>query len=218
MQRVNDARREMDLVWTGEKLWNSYLCGLEMPDSYLELNALKQAVESKYALRLSTSADFVALSEDMQAMLGKTVSPSTLKRLWGYVSMEVKPRKWTLDVLAQYSGFANYRAFLSDFKAGRQPSSSYFNVDHIDSSKLKKGARISLGWKPDRELGLEYLGDMRYRVLESRNSLLREGDEFEAVTIMKGFPLYLAGVWRDGAWTDPYVAGRDGGIIFLKKQ
>jgi hypothetical protein len=189
-----------------------------MTETNLEISALKQAVERCYALRLCTSADFVALSEDMQARLGKTVSPSTLKRLWGYVSMEVKPRKWTLDVLAQYAGFADYRAFLGDLKAGKQPSSSYFNVDHIDSSKLKEGARITLGWKPDRELALEYQGNMRYKVLESRNSLLQAGDEFEAVTIMKGFPLYLAGVWRDDAWTDPYVAGRDGGIIFLKKQ
>ena len=189
-----------------------------MAESNLELSALRQAVERRYALRLATSADFAALSEDMQAKLGKNVSPSTLKRLWGYVSMDVKPRRWTLDVMAQYAGFEDYRAFLGDLRRGGESPSDFFNVDHIDSSKLKAGTILTIGWRPDRELLLEYLGNAHYRVMESRNSLLQAGDEFEAVTIMKGFPIYLAGVWRDGVLTDPYVAGRDGGIILLKIQ
>ena len=189
-----------------------------MGESSYEFAALRQAVERCYALRLSTSADFASLSDDILVKLGVTISPSTLKRLWGYVNMNVKPRKWTLDVLSRYAGFEDWRSFLGSVHSSSSPPSSYFNVEMVDSSKLEKGSMVSIGWLPDRELELEFLGGTRFKVIASRNSLLREGDEFDALTIMKGFPLFLGGVWRDGAWTDPYVAGRDGGIMFLKKR
>ncbi|MBP5487456.1 MAG: hypothetical protein J6Y06_07515 [Bacteroidales bacterium] len=180
-------------------------------ESTLEFVFLKQAVERKYANRLATTADFVRLSEEMNDQ----VSPSTLKRLWGYVGMQVEPRQSTLDALASYSGFRDYRAFLEDLKSSKMASSGYFNAARLDAATLQVGDTFKIGWRPDRIVTLLYVGDNRFRVVNSEHSKLQAGDEFEAATIMKGFPLILPEITRKGEKTSSYIAGRDGGIVFI---
>ena len=74
-----------------------------------------------------------------------------------------------------------------------------------------------IGWRPDRQVTLSYLGNSTFKVVESVNSMLRIGDQFEISSIMKGYPLALSGILRDGIKTDPYVAGLDGGIAYIQK-
>ncbi|MBQ5944545.1 MAG: hypothetical protein IJL61_07525 [Bacteroidales bacterium] len=183
-----------------------------MKTEQLELIFLRQAVEQKAAMRLATSADFAHLSEEMD----ERVSASTLKRIWGYVGMIVEPRRSTLDALARYAGFRDYRAFHEDLLSSKMASSGYFNADRLDSSSLQEGDIVSIGWRPDRVVTLKYLGDRRFVVVSSSNSKLMEGDEFEARSIVKGFPLVLPEVVRNGEKTSSFIAGRDGGIVFIK--
>lgn len=181
-------------------------------DSQLELAFLKQAVEKKYGNHLTTTAAFVLLSEEMD----ERVSPSTLKRIWGYVGMKVEPRKTTLDLLARYAGFRDYRAFCEDLQSSQMASSGYFNASRLDASSLQAGDVFSIGWRPDRILTLRYLGEHLFRVEASVHSKLQEGDEFEASSIVKGFPLILPKVIREGKDLPSFIAGRDGGIVFIK--
>ena len=185
-----------------------------MTDStQLEIIFLKQAVEKQFARRLSTTADFVALSEDME----EKVSPYTLKRLWGYVGMQVTPRTITLDVLSRYVGFRDWRAFRAALQTSSFSSSGYFNSERIDSGTLQKGDVFQIGWRPDRVVTLEYKGEQTFRVIGSENSKLEVGDEFCASSIVKGFPLVLPEIRRGNETTPSYIAGRDGGIVFIKK-
>ena len=179
----------------------------------LEIQFLKQAVEKKFARRLATSADFASLSED----LAESLSTSTIKRIWGYVGMQVTPRTYTLDVLSRYVGFRDWRAFRAELKDSSFSSSGYFNAERIDSDSLQAGDSFQIGWHPDRIVTLEYLGNHSFRVLASENSKLQAGDEFQAASIVKGFPLILPEILRDGKKTPSYIAGREGGIVFIKK-
>lgn len=190
---------------------NTKLNALLMKD--LQLTFLRRAVERKFDKRLSTTADFTALSEEMD----ERVSPSTIKRLWGYVGMHVTPRMYTLDVLAKYAGFDSYKDFCDSLRSTDLRSSEFFQTDRIDSAQLSAGDKVSIGWQPDRFVTMEYIGDNHFKILEADNSKLQPGDIFEAITIMKGIPLYISGIERDGKRSDPYVAGRDGGIVFVKK-
>lgn len=185
----------------------------------LELTLLRHSVSQKFGRKISTSADFSLLSEEIEMSVNEMCSTSTLKRLWGYVSETVsEPRRSTLDILSRYAGFRDYKAFSDNLRESSLISSAFFHQDHIDSSILQKGDRVTIGWKPDRVVSLEYLGGDRYKVISSENSILCANDEFEATTIIKGFPLYLSGIFRDGKKTDPYVAGRDGGIVIINNH
>ena len=185
-----------------------------MADEQLEFGFLKRAVEIKFDRRLSTTSDFTALSEEME----ERISPSTLKRLWGYVGMVVTPRRSTLDALSQFVGYKDYRAFCSSLRESSFSSSSYFNAERLDAETLQPGDRFQIGWRPDRIVSLEYQGSNRFAVLNSINSKLQEGDVFEANSIIKGFPLVLPWILRNGEKTPSYIAGRDGGIIVIRKD
>lgn len=181
-------------------------------DTQLEIAFLKQAVERKFGSCPATTSAFVRLSEEME----EPVSPSTLKRLWGYVGMRVEPRKGTLDLLARYAGFRDYRAFCEDLQSSQMASSGYFNASRLDASSLQTGDTFSIGWRPNRIMTLKYLGARRFRVIASDHSKLEVGDEFELSSIVKGFPLILPEVIRDGKRLPTFIAGRDGGIVFIK--
>jgi hypothetical protein len=60
-----------------------------------------------------TNQDFVALSEKIQDKTGAAVSHVTLKRIWGKVKYQSLPNTHTLNTLAQFVGYENWRSFVS---------------------------------------------------------------------------------------------------------
>ncbi|MBC7890940.1 MAG: hypothetical protein H7Y12_01890 [Sphingobacteriaceae bacterium] len=61
--------------------------------------------------RMWSHADFVALSEKIFGSTGVQLSHTTLKRIWGRVRYESAPTLATLNALAQFAGYENWRAF-----------------------------------------------------------------------------------------------------------
>jgi hypothetical protein len=66
--------------------------------------------------------DFEALSERIFKETKVSLSVSTLKRVWGKVRYEGSPNIATLNALAQFAGYENWRAFTSNGFATPSPS------------------------------------------------------------------------------------------------
>ncbi|MEK6477263.1 hypothetical protein WJR50_07005 [Catalinimonas sp. 4WD22] len=60
-----------------------------------------------------TNQDFLHLSEMILEATGVSLSSTTLKRLWGKVRYNSAPNVTTLNVLAQFAGYADWRTFKS---------------------------------------------------------------------------------------------------------
>lgn len=78
------------------------------------LEKAKKLVETQSGWGASndwTNADFIALGEKIQQQTGISISHVTLKRLWGKVKYNSLPNTHTLDTLAQYTGYENWRQF-----------------------------------------------------------------------------------------------------------
>lgn len=58
-----------------------------------------------------TTNDFKALSEKIHAATGTHLSVATLKRLWGTIDYKSSPTATTLNALAQFVGYENWRAY-----------------------------------------------------------------------------------------------------------
>ncbi|OAV43409.1 hypothetical protein [Lewinella sp. 4G2] len=58
-----------------------------------------------------TNKDFQDLSENIAEATAVTLSPTTLKRVWGRVAYASQPSTTTLDALANYAGFDHWRAY-----------------------------------------------------------------------------------------------------------
>lgn len=181
-----------------------------------EIKELIHNVESRYGKRLNTSTDFDEFSLYLEKNNFGTISPSTLKRLWGYVNDIRRPRISTLDTLSIFLGHETFEAFVKDMKTSFKYNSSFFSANQVVSADLSEGTELMIGWAPDRLLRLRYLGDSFYEVTESVNSKIEVGDRFMTGCFFKEIPLYLPYILREGEQTSPFIAGRNGGLSCLK--
>lgn len=180
-----------------------------------EINELLSLVEKKYEKSLSTTTDFEEFSFHLDKQSKIKISVSTLKRLWGYVNDKHKPRIHTLDQLSVYVGFQHFSAFCNYLKTNKTYNSSFFSATQIQTKELTVGSKLEIGWAPNRYIKLLYIGDMRFEVLESRNSKLLPGDKFETVTFFASQPLSLAYIERENKQTLPFIGGQNGGLTLL---
>lgn len=78
------------------------------------LHKCKNLVQAKLGWEESgswTNHDFQVLSEKIQETTGVNLSVATLKRIWGKVKYDSKPTITTLNTLAQFTGYENWRTF-----------------------------------------------------------------------------------------------------------
>lgn len=74
----------------------------------------KQKIEAKLGLPIRYPKDCDALAESIYTNCHKNISPSTLKRLFGFVKNIKQPHLHTLDVVANYVGYAHWGELLQD--------------------------------------------------------------------------------------------------------
>ena len=181
-----------------------------------EIVELLAQVERQFGRKISTPSDYYELS--MELLEKKcSVSTATLKRLWGYVADVHQPREKTLDALACYIGQGNFEQFCSYLKTSTDYDSSSFLTKLLSISGLNAGERIEIGWAPNRVVKLEYVGNAIFKVLESHNSKLQEGDCFQTGGFVMGQPLIVPYILRNGKHTPAYIAGKNGGLTLLKR-
>ncbi len=76
--------------------------------------SLRNAIEETIGRKLRTPKDFDFLAESIFEKLHQRISPTTLKRLWGYLhDTSSSPRPSTLDLLAQFIDYPSYADFTS---------------------------------------------------------------------------------------------------------
>ena len=181
-----------------------------------ELAYLLKKVEERYGRSVNTSTDFESLSVVIERETGEFISASTLKRLWGYVTLQPSPRVATLDVLARFTGAASFAAFCKALKTDPSFESGFFTARFVVSDELKEGDMVTIGWAPNRLVKLLYLGGSAYRVISSENAKLMVGDEFSVSQFMLGYPMFVDRILRGEEYTPSYVAGKTEGINYLE--
>ena len=75
------------------------------------IDRLREAIETECGRKMRTPKDYDFLAEAIFEKLHQSISPTTLKRLWGYLSESSTPRTSTLDILAQFVNYANWQTF-----------------------------------------------------------------------------------------------------------
>ena len=132
------------------------------------------------------------------------------------MSLNTVPRKTTLDILSRFIGNRDYETFRISLSNDPQFSSRFFSAKTVTTSELKAGDRLRIGWPANRIVTLNYLGDDLFEVDTSVNASLVKGDRFRQVSFMKGYPLYLSRILRDGDYTPAYVAGMNSGLNLIE--
>ena len=87
-----------------------------MSDKEQAIIKLREAVEAKIGNKPETNRDFENLSNTICDELHDRISPTTLKRIWGYLSEAVTPRHYTLNQLSRFVGYTDWDAFCATLK------------------------------------------------------------------------------------------------------
>jgi hypothetical protein len=86
-----------------------------------------------------TNSDFLKLSEIIYEKTSVRLSSATLKRIWGKVRYENKPTITTLNTLAQYVNYADWRAFKQSLAAMKDLETAFDSIqeNHTVPTTLK---------------------------------------------------------------------------------
>lgn len=179
------------------------------------LNALIiKEIEEKFGTPIKYPKDCESLSNSIQLNCNKLISVSTLKRLMGFVKQVEQPHKHTLDVIANYIGYKDWEDAIRFTE--NKDNSSFFQLEGIDVTTLKKGNKIEFTYEPKRLVVLSYLGDNKFKVKESTNSKLQKDDLITFTYIALNHPLISNEVIRNGNSLGKFTAGKVNGITSIK--
>ena len=175
---------------------------------------IKKQVEEKTGHEIRYPRDCAMLAEKIYAKCNCRISPSTLRRLFGFDKSKNAPRDYTLDIIAQYIGYSSWAAVLKSLNA--EDDKPVKEISEIKVSALKRGEKFELGYKPNASLSIEYIGQTKFKVLSANNSRLNTGDIFKANLIAKHRPMFVLEV--EGRFQDEkIIEGKVSGITHIKK-
>lgn len=172
-------------------------------------------IETALGKPMQTPKDFEYLRECIYARLHVFVSRTTLMRLWGYVEGHVSPRKNTLNLISQFLGYQSWEDYEQNAMLPKDQQSSPVMGRRLSvKDSLCIGNKLRLTWQPERVCDIEYLGDLKFRVIASKNTRLHEGDTFECSLIVEGEPLYLDNLRQGNHLSIAYVCGKKSGVRY----
>lgn len=85
------------------------------------LARLRELIEGVVERKMKTPKDFEFLSECIFDKFHEKISPTTLKRIWGYLSESTTPRTSTLNILSNFAGYANWEDFCEEKPTEKEP-------------------------------------------------------------------------------------------------
>ena len=99
-----------------------------------EITELKKRIETSVKRKMKTPTDFIFLSGAVFERTRETMSPTTLKRLWGYIDGADQTRNSTLEILSRFLGFSNWDSFVAEI--GKESGSDEVLSPHIRAEEL----------------------------------------------------------------------------------
>lgn len=173
---------------------------------------ITELLREKSGVEIRLSRDCEQLALDIESATGEHIGVNTMKRLLGFIADEREPRISTLDVIARYLGYAHWDALrLMDEHCS---NSAFDDRDEYLACYLVVDQQVLITYPPKRRVTIVNLGDNRFRVVKSENSKLLVGDLLTLTHIVRGFPLLVSEVIRDGQNLGTFTAGKAQGIDF----
>lgn len=177
-----------------------------------EILMLRYEIEQSVNRQIRTPSDFEFLVGVIWERMHVTISPTTLKRLWGYIEGADMTRRSTLNILSQFLGYEHWDAFLVKLHDSAPDASDFIVSQSVKTSELHEGNTVTVSWKPDRKCTFLFLGGIKFRVVSALNSKLQVGNTFECSFFIHHEPLYIDNLIQEDNPPTPFVLGTKGGL------
>ena len=177
------------------------------------IHPLVPLLEKECGYDVTTPSGSERLAYDIESKTGERLSRQTIQRITGVIETDGTPRRATMDIIARYLGFPDAPALNHFMTYG---TSAFKRVPGlITINELEVGDTVELAWSPDRRLTLEYLDSGEMLVVSAENSKLAPGDRLTILQVMKGYPLLVKNVVRDGLSLGEYSAAPESGLTHV---
>lgn len=185
--------------------------------------SLRSQIEKYIGKEIKMRRHFDMLAETVFIQTRQMLSPTTLRRFWGYQEADVSVSRHTLYVLCMllgYSDWDQYEKSVSQLPEDMKINVSNFLLDvkTVNSDALECGQEVIVTWMPNRRVVVVHEGADVFRVINNENSKLRKGDTFHCQKLVEGQPLFCSDLLREGHAPMSYVGGQNGGIRFILKN
>lgn len=185
-----------------------------------EILQLRLDIEHNVSRRIRTPYDFEFLAGAIWERLHENISPTTLKRLWGYIDGSDTTRRVTLCLLARFLGYDDWEQYQEALTQRSDIDSATFVGAGIHTLDLEKGQSIEVTWLPNRRCVFRYEGENQFTVTQAENAKLQVGDTFSCTHFLQGQPMYLDHlVQAANQMSTPsisYVAGSRSGLVSVR--
>ena len=129
------------------------------------LARLRNDVEKYISRKLVSPADFIFLSDKLQKTGLGYVSPTTLKRVWGYIADkgdEYIPSNFTLRALCALLGFKDWSEYCNSEDSIQ---SMEYTGPFIEPRFLPLNIEISVMWPPNRRIRLRHIRPSLFEII-----------------------------------------------------
>lgn len=182
-----------------------------------EVFELRKELERSLGKKLKTPADFEFCVGAIWERLHQNISPTTLKRMWGYIEGADTTRLSTLNLLSHYLGYSDWDGFRRHLEENSESQSNEMINPTLLSSSLHNGERVEIQWQPNRRCVLEYLGENSFVVIESEHSKLQKGNTFECLSFYLHHPLYIDNLVQGDNAPVSFIVGKRDGLTVVKR-
>jgi hypothetical protein len=152
-------------------------------------SGIKEVVEKRYGQSVRYPVECEALASDISKCTGRTISASTIKRLWGFIDGASSARSYTLDTLAEYCDYGCFEDLVQSFNP-MEPASQK-NIKILSMDEITVGNEITIFFGSKGHLKLALNNARSFLVLDSSDCDLKEGDIFNCVKIEVGLPMFI---------------------------
>lgn len=184
-------------------------------DKTTALQTLIDLTNKKHGRQPSSPTEFDDLCRQIKKELGRTISVSSIKRIWGYVPYDGFPTTTTLNILAEFNGLPGWSHLLACSSAEELNESCFLLNSTIDTAKLRDGAQLDIRWSSNKRCIIECIDRKKFRVLQSTNIKLLPGDTFTLHTLSVGLPIYATAVYRGSEMIGDYTGAKNGGVTII---
>jgi len=177
---------------------------------------IRLLLEEKLGRRVRYPKDCDALAVEIEKSVGDRISASTLKRIFGFFGTPTSPSLYTLDVISQFLGFLDWEDLQQKIASHSDSVLLKDSPEILRSEDIAEGTELEIGYSPGRKILLGCTQKGSFRLIESENSTLRQGDILDIQVFMEKFPLYAKTVIRGGRNIGPFIAAKRTGIDYFR--
>lgn len=167
---------------------------------------IRQKVEERFGGQLRYHKVAEALSVEIQNVTGKFLSPSTLKRVFGFIGGGGSPREYTLDVIAEFCGYQSYLDILEEMNFNKSVKKV---ILELDTESVPANSIITLHLDEGPLVLEKIVNDLK---VVSRNAGLSKGDQIKVNKIRLHYPLFISELKRNQSVSGEQILSKIGGV------